>query len=73
MKSRKNRLADFHIMISSVKNVADNDSCIVKKEINSNWFSKLQWLKCRHIIIKSSGLPENNTVNLSGMYNICTG
>lgn len=71
-KSRKNKLADFHVMIL-VQNVSDNDSYIVKKQRNPNWFFKLQWVKCRHIITKSSGLCENDTFNLSGMYNICTG
>lgn len=31
MKSRKSKLADFHIMISSVQYVSNNDSYIVKK------------------------------------------
>lgn len=42
-----------------VQNEPDSDNYIAKKEANSNWFSKLQWLKCRYSVIISSGLGEN--------------
>ena len=59
-------------MISLMQNVSDDDTHIAKKQGNSNWFSKLQWLKCKHITTESSGLHENDTSNLLGTYNICT-